>query len=60
MYFNLQHIQPKMARIPTNKQTDDTFPIFRNTISVLDNCFSTHTLSFDILLITEIKESHLL
>ena len=27
---------------------------------VLDSCFSTYTLSFDILFITETKESHLL
>ena len=36
------------------------YSIFKNAMSVLDSCFSTYTLSFDILLITEIKESHLL
>lgn len=42
------------------RQADAILPIFKNALSVFDNCFSTYTLSFDILLITEIKESHLL
>lgn len=58
--FNFQYIQPKNARMPMKRQTEVILPIFKNAMSVLDSCFSTYTLSFDILLITEIKESHLL
>lgn len=46
--------------MPMKRQTEVILPIFKNAMSVLDSCFSTYTLSFDILLITEIKESHLL
>lgn len=42
------------------RQAEAILPIFKNALSVLDSCFSTYTLSFDILFITETKESHLL
>ena len=46
--------------MPMKRQTEVILPIFKNAMSVLDSFFSTYTLSFDILFITEIKESHLL
>lgn len=46
--------------MPMKRQTEAILPIFKNALSVLDSCFSTYTLSFDISLIVEIKESHLL
>lgn len=46
--------------MPIKRQTDAILPIFKKTLSVFDSCFSTYTLSFDILLITETNESHLL
>ncbi len=58
--FNFQYIKPKNARMPMKRQTEDILPIFKNALSVLDSCFSTYALSFDILFITETKESHLL
>lgn len=58
--FNFQYIQPKNARMPMKRQTEAILPIFKNALSVLDSCFSTYALSFDILLITEANESHLL
>lgn len=58
--FNFQYIQPKNARMPIKRQTEAILPIFNKALSVFDSCFSTYTLSFDILFITEIKESHLL
>lgn len=42
------------------RQTEAILPIFKNALSVFDSCFSTYALSFDILLITEANESHLL
>lgn len=46
--------------MPIKRQTEAILPMFKKALSAFDSGLSTYTLSFDILLITEIKESHLL
>lgn len=46
--------------MPIKRQTDDIFPIFKKALSAFDSCFSTYTLSLDMLLINDVKESYLL
>lgn len=46
--------------MPIKRQTEAILPMLKKALSIFDSCFSTYTLSFDILLITELKESHLL